>query len=214
MRRSSLIALVLLAGCAARATDDQMEFLLDELTIVREELKKYPPQIHALEQQVRGQRRILREEIRKLREQVARLEQRLQARGSPTSRPTAADKALIDPYAAGSRLATGVRRLGPGHWRVRRSAITRTGLLRSARIVPAMQAGKPEGFKLYAIRPGSLLWRMGLRNGDVVLRVNGKHVTRPDEALRVYSMLRHARKVELTIRRRGKERILRYTLVP
>lgn len=205
MRRPWLIALLLLAGCAARSSETQMALLLDELTIVREELKKYPPRIQALEQQLRGQRRILQEEIKLLRREVARLEQRCGSGGEQASAP-----------GGGVVVRTGrtVLRIGPDHWRVSRSALSRAELLRAARIVPAFKGGRAEGFKLYAIRPDGVLGQMGLKNGDTVLQVNGKPITTPSEALRVYTRLRHAQKLELTIRRRGRPMTLRYTLVP
>ena len=211
MRTTCLIVALLLAGCAVRDSEEQMGFLLDELTIVREELKKYPQEIRALELQVRGQRRILHEEIRALRQQVARLEQRLQLQGAtPTSQP-AGDGTLIDPYLSEPGK---IKRIGPDHWRVSRSSLARTNLLRAARIVPAIKGGKPEGFKLFAIRPGSVFWNMGFKNGDTILAINGKALTSPDRALRVYTRLRGTRKVKVSIRRRGQRRTLRYTLVP
>lgn len=45
-----------------------------------------------------------------------------------------------------------------------------------ARLVPALRDGKPEGLKVYAIRPGSRFDAIGLRNGDTILRVDGVSV--------------------------------------
>jgi len=195
------------AGCAARRTETQMKFLLDELTIVREELQKYPPQIRALEQQVRAERRVLQAEITSLREQLVRLERRLAQRTDRESPPT--------PAAPSSAVPPGsVLRLGPGHYRVSRSAFTRASLMRAARIVPSFRNGRPNGFKLFAIRPGSALRQMGLENGDTVLGVNGQPLTSPDHALRLYSSLRTARELKLELMRRGRSLTLRYTLVP
>ncbi len=43
----------------------------------------------------------------------------------------------------------------------------------SVRTVPAVKDGKPAGFKLYAIRPGSLFARLGFLNGDTLVSING-----------------------------------------
>src|SRR5262249_26192539 len=37
-----------------------------------------------------------------------------------------------------------------------------------ARVVPSMKNGTPWGFKLYAIRPGSVYAALGLQNGDTI----------------------------------------------
>lgn len=58
---------------------------------------------------------------------------------------------------------------------------------RAARIVPSVRDGKPHGFKLYAIRPGSIYVVLGLRNGDTITAVNGDDITTPDKALRIYT---------------------------
>ncbi|HUS66123.1 MAG TPA: PDZ domain-containing protein [Kofleriaceae bacterium] len=56
------------------------------------------------------------------------------------------------------------------------------GLARSARIVPTLVDGRPQGFKLYAIKPGSAPAAIGLHNGDTITRVNGIELTSIDRA--------------------------------
>ena len=63
-------------------------------------------------------------------------------------------------------------------------------LARAARIVPAMRDGQPIGFKLYAIRPGSPYELIGLRNGDIILSIEGYDVTAPDKALELYARIK------------------------
>jgi general secretion pathway protein C len=75
---------------------------------------------------------------------------------------------------------------------------------KGARVVPSMTNGKPDGFKLYAIAPGSLFARIGLENGDTLHSANGFELTSADKALEVYSKLRSATSVELEVVRRGK----------
>jgi general secretion pathway protein C len=48
--------------------------------------------------------------------------------------------------------------------------------LKGARAVPAMKDGKPDGFKLYAIRPSSAFAKLGFTNGDTVISVAGHRV--------------------------------------
>jgi hypothetical protein len=72
-----------------------------------------------------------------------------------------------------------------------------------ARIVPAMRDGQPVGFKLYAIRPGSLPAAIGLENGDTLHRVNGHELSSPERALTAYHELRGADRFELELTRSG-----------
>ena len=71
------------------------------------------------------------------------------------------------------------------------------------RVVPAFVAGKPEGFKLFAIREGTGFARIGLCNGDVVHSVDGLDLKSPERALEVYSHVKEASHLEIALTRRG-----------
>ncbi len=74
---------------------------------------------------------------------------------------------------------------------------------RGARVVPAVKDGKPDGFKLYAIRPSSLFAKLGFQNGDTLRRINGIDMTSPDKALELYTTMRNGKKADVDIMRRG-----------
>lgn len=73
------------------------------------------------------------------------------------------------------------------------------------RILPSFVDGKAQGFKLAAIREGTLPARAGLCNGDIVLSVDGMSLSSPDKALEIYSKLKGARQAVLRLRRNGAE---------
>ncbi len=81
---------------------------------------------------------------------------------------------------------------------------------KGARVVPAIKNGKPDGFKLYAIRPNSLYAQLGLANGDTISAVNGHALDSPDAASAVYAKLRSAKKITLDVTRRGSPVQLEY----
>jgi general secretion pathway protein C len=85
-------------------------------------------------------------------------------------------------------------------------------VVKGARVVPAMKNGKPEGFKLYAIRPTSAFAKLGLTNGDTLTSINGFELNSADKALEVYTKLREATSLELEVNRRGKPVTLKYTI--
>lgn len=83
---------------------------------------------------------------------------------------------------------------------------------KGARVVPAVKNGKPDGFKLYAIRPSSVYAKLGLSNGDTIQSINGFELTTADKALEVYTKLREATSLEMEVTRRGKPVTLKYTI--
>ncbi len=114
-------------------------------------------------------------------------------------------------------IAKGISKVGEGKYEIQRSALNKvlgntTLLARSARIVPSMKNGKPNGFKLYAIRPGSLYSLLGMFNGDTINAINGHPITTPDKALEVYTKLRSASHLSISFSRRGTPLSHEYTI--
>ncbi len=71
------------------------------------------------------------------------------------------------------------------------------------RIVPSMKDGKPNGFKLYAIRSDSIAAKLGFQNGDTVHAVNGVPLTTPKKALEAYEKLKTTAVFRVSVTRRG-----------
>jgi hypothetical protein len=82
---------------------------------------------------------------------------------------------------------------------------------KGARVVPAVKNGKPDGFKMYAIRPSSIYAALGFTNGDTIHMINGMTLDSADAALDAYTKLRNAKRVTVEITRRGKPITLTYT---
>ena len=85
-------------------------------------------------------------------------------------------------------------------------------LATAARFVPSIKDGKPNGFKLYAIRPNSIFGLIGLQNGDTVKGINGLDMSSPDKALEIYTKLRNASHLSVQVERRGENQTLDYTI--
>jgi general secretion pathway protein C len=92
-------------------------------------------------------------------------------------------------------------------------ALANTAMLATqARFVPSIKDGKPNGFKLYAIRPNSIFSLIGLQNGDTVKGINGMDMSSPDKALEVYTKLKNASHLSVQVERRGETVNLDYTI--
>lgn len=81
-----------------------------------------------------------------------------------------------------------------------------------ARIVPSFKNGKPNGFKLFSIKPGSIYSKIGLKNGDVIQKINGYEMNSPDKALELYQKLKDASSVSIELQRRGQTKNFSYSI--
>jgi len=86
------------------------------------------------------------------------------------------------------------------------------GLTSAARLVTSIEAGVPNGVKVYAVRPRSYFERLGLQNGDTISSVNGDPIDTPNKALEIYIKVRNATHVTLRGIRRGQPLVLEYTI--
>nr|WP_277989581.1 type II secretion system protein GspC [Corallococcus sp. NCSPR001] len=116
--------------------------------------------------------------------------------------------ALVNVQPGAPGLGHGIRETGPDTYSVPREDVTEAlthlnELSMQARVVPAFKDGRPVGFKLFSIRENSFYSRLGLRNGDVLQRINGLDLDSPDKALGAFTKLRDARRIELRIERGG-----------
>lgn len=130
---------------------------------------------------------------------------------SAQGRPAADDDAVI------ALILEGIRRVGPGAATMTRSAraliLSNLRLFsRAARAVPAEAEGAL-GYRLTGIRARGVLGAIGLRNGDILLGINGRPTSSPQEVLAVYTGLRNASTWTLRIHRRGAEQTLTVRVV-
>jgi general secretion pathway protein C len=137
---------------------------------------------------------------------------------APTTAASTAPAAGPNPDdALAADLDKGVRKISETQYELNRDLVNKVladtnALARAARIVPSVVDGKPNGFKLYAIRPNSVYARIGLQNGDTVRAINGFEMTSPDKALEVYTKLRSASHLSVSINRRGQDTTLDYNV--
>lgn len=78
-------------------------------------------------------------------------------------------------------------------------------LAKQARIVPKQKDDEVLGYKLYGIRRGSLPKLLGLKNGDMVTAVNGEDLKGMDKAMALFTKLRRASNLSVSIERKGKQ---------
>jgi len=85
-------------------------------------------------------------------------------------------------------------------------------LMTQARVVPSFKDGKSNGFRIYSIKPGSLYRKIGIKNGDILQKINENELSSPDKALELYTKLRTEKRVAINLLRRGQPVTLDYTI--
>ncbi len=116
-----------------------------------------------------------------------------------------------------AELDRGITRVSDTRFSIERSLVDKllsnqAELMRAARIIPHQRGGRVVGVKLYGIRRGSLLSRLGLQNGDLLRTINGFDMSSPDKALEAYTKLRSASHLTVAIERRGQSMTLDYDI--
>ena len=69
-----------------------------------------------------------------------------------------------------------------------------------------------DGLSLSNIKPNSVFRRMGLRNGDVLVGINGQEIRSVEDAMRLYEGLRSASDLQVQLKRRGRDRSISYNI--
>jgi general secretion pathway protein C len=109
-----------------------------------------------------------------------------------------------------------IRRTSENAWVVDRREVMGTeglsGLMTQLRAVAEVRDGRPAGFRLFQIRDDSLFAKLGLRDGDVVQRVNGNEIAEPAALLGFLQRLKTEPRVALDIVRGATPRTLVYDL--
>lgn len=109
----------------------------------------------------------------------------------------------------------GIVPLKDGRWRISRSVADNArsnlnALMRTARVIPEVKNGATVGFKLVELQRGSLLEKIGLRVGDLLVEVNQVELNSPEKALQIFQQVREANNISLGLLRNGKPMTFEY----
>ncbi len=88
-------------------------------------------------------------------------------------------------------------------------------ILQDAKAVPYVNPGSDGevgGFKLIAIKPGSVYEKLGLKRDDIIKGVNGDLVDSAQKAMELYQTLKSSDEIQLEISRNGETKTFNYTL--
>jgi len=109
------------------------------------------------------------------------------------------------------------RRVGKGLYivdqrKVRQAIENPSQMMTDARLRPHVRDGKEEGFMLSEVKPGGIYHSLGLRNGDVLLRINEYDISNPETALQAFTALRGLDRVQIDLVRAGSKMTMTYQI--
>jgi general secretion pathway protein C len=81
-----------------------------------------------------------------------------------------------------------------------------------ARLLPSMKDGKVEGFRLSEVKPAGIFGMVGLKNGDVLLRINDFPIDSPDKAIQSLLTLKGQNRIKLDMIREGQPQTYSYDI--
>jgi general secretion pathway protein C len=136
---------------------------------------------------------------------------------SPGRKPTASGVATKSTQRSSSKKRqalseedyAGLTKVAEGEYRVKSALINkvlgqRANLTRGLRFVPHPRRGHTRGLRIYGIRKGSLLHRLGLHNGDVLRTLNGFPLATANGVLEAYGQLKSRDRLDIAYFHRGR----------
>ena len=131
---------------------------------------------------------------------------------TPMSLPSASAPA----QPAGSP-TTGVASTGAGSFVIDQRALNAaldniSQAMTDARLLPSQKDGKVEGFKASEVKPAGVFAMIGIKNGDVLLRLNDFPIDSPDKALQSFIGLKGQNRLKLDMIRDGRPVTFNYDI--
>jgi general secretion pathway protein C len=140
----------------------------------------------------------------------------LQEPGGP-SVPTAAGAQSQPRFAAPQVSEGNIHKVDENQYVINRSEVDNalsnmSQLFTQIRAVPHFEGGKSIGFRLFAIRRGSLFDKIGLKNGDVLQKINSIEFNDPGRALSLMEELRNESQLTVQIVRNRRPETMTYRI--
>jgi general secretion pathway protein C len=113
--------------------------------------------------------------------------------------------------------ASGIQETAENEYTVPRSEVdsameNMSQLFTQVRAVPHFEGGESVGFRLFAIRRGSLFDKIGLKNGDIIRSINGNAMNDPAKAMGLMTELKDATNLSVEATRNSQPITLKYSI--
>lgn len=81
-----------------------------------------------------------------------------------------------------------------------------------ARLLPSVKDGKVEGFRASEVKPQGIFGTIGIKNGDVLLRINDFPIDSPEKAIQSFATLKGQNRIRLDLVRDGQPTTFNYDI--
>ncbi len=134
---------------------------------------------------------------------------------TPAKPATAAKASTSKQIFSDAELEAGITALGGDRYRVSRSLLTAamanaTALTQGVRFVPQTGEQRNAGVKVQRLTDKAVLYKLGVRNNDVLRTINGIDLSSTEGMLSAYTLLRESNTISLAITRSGSAKTLTY----
>ena len=85
-------------------------------------------------------------------------------------------------------------------------------VMSDARLLPSIKDGKVEGFRASEVKPAGVFGMIGIKNGDVLLRINDFPIDSPEKAIQSFVTLKGQSRIKLDIVRDGRPTTFNYDI--
>ena len=85
-------------------------------------------------------------------------------------------------------------------------------VMSDARLLPSIKDGKVEGFRASEVKPSGVFGMVGIKNGDVLLRINDFPIDSPEKAIQSFVTLKGQSRIKLDIVRDGRPTTFNYDI--
>jgi len=114
-------------------------------------------------------------------------------------------------------LSGSVRSLGNGEYIIDQRAIqfavdNPAQIMTDAKLIPNMIRDKQEGFILREVKKNGIYDSLGMKNGDILLRINNFNISNPENTLQALAALKGMDRVQLDIMRDGNRMTMNYQI--
>lgn len=110
-----------------------------------------------------------------------------------------------------------IRSLGKGDYMIDQKALlfavnNPTQIMMDAKLIPNMVKDKQEGFILREVKKDGIYDRLGMQNGDVLLRINSFNISSAESALQAFTALKGMDKVQIDVMRDNNRMSMNYQI--
>ncbi|MSN26107.1 MAG: general secretion pathway protein GspC [Geobacter sp.] len=118
---------------------------------------------------------------------------------------------------AAAAVSTAVAHQGAGSYIIDQRALNAAldnpaQAMSDARLLPSQKDGKVEGFRASEVKPNGVFSMIGIKNGDVLLRLNDFPMDSPDKALQSFISLKGQNRLKLDLIRDGQPVTFNYDI--